>query len=173
MFRELGVVSTPSSYGLRPLIEGDLKLIRTWLRSADVVQWWGNPGDEEALIAGDLHDPAMRQWIVAFDGHPFAYAQDYEAHAWPQPHLADLPPGTRVIDAFIGEPDMIGRGHARNFLRLLAEYLLDEGAPMVAIDPAQDNLRARRAYAGAGFAETALVQTETGPAVVMLYRKGT
>jgi hypothetical protein len=33
----------------------------------------------------------MTMRIVTFNGHPFAYAQDYEVHAWPQTHLAHLP----------------------------------------------------------------------------------
>jgi aminoglycoside 6'-N-acetyltransferase len=49
--------------------------------------------------------------IVSFEGRPFAYAQDYAVHVWPQPHFAHLPSGSRAIDSFIGEPDMIGRGH--------------------------------------------------------------
>jgi RimJ/RimL family protein N-acetyltransferase len=53
----------------------------------------------------------------------------------------------------IGDPDMLGRGHGSAFLRRLAERLVAEGAPIVAIDPDVDNLRARRAYARAGFVE--------------------
>jgi aminoglycoside 6'-N-acetyltransferase len=84
---------------------------------------------------------AMR--IVSCNGRPFAYAQDYDVHVWPQPHFNSLPAGSRAIDAF--ESDMTGRGHGTAFLRLLAERLRREGAPIVAIDPGVDNLRARRA----------------------------
>src|SRR5262249_32139764 len=77
--------------------------------------------------------------IVSFAGSPFAYAQDYAVHVWPQPHFAHLPVGARAIDAFIGEPDMIGRGHGAAFLRILALRLIAEGAPLVAIDPDVDN----------------------------------
>jgi Acetyltransferase (GNAT) domain len=57
--------------------------------------------------------------IVHFEGQPFAYAQDYDVPSWPQPHFAGLPAGTRAIDAFIGEPKMLERGHGARFLRLL------------------------------------------------------
>ena len=83
--------------------------------------------------------------------------------------LAYLPHGTQVIDAFMGEPAMLGRGHGRGFIRSLAEMLLAQGAPLVAIDPALDNYRARRAYAYAGFVEKRAVETEDGPAVLMLF----
>lgn len=157
-------------YLFQPIIRADLRLVAHWLRTPEVVHWWGDPEEEEALITQDLDEPFMRQWIVEHHRHPFAYAQVYPAHAWPQPHLAHLPDGALVIDAFIGVPAMIGHGHGRRFLRLLAEMLLAEGAPAVAIDPALNNHRARRAYAHAGFAEESVLETEDGPAILMLYR---
>jgi hypothetical protein len=39
---------------------------------------------------------------------------------------------------------MIGRGHGSVFLRLVAERLKVEGAPVVAIDPDVDNARPAR-----------------------------
>ena len=64
---------------------------------------------------------------------------------------------------------MVGRGHGQAYLRLLAARLCEEGAPLVAIDPAEGNLRAQRAYEKAGFRVEARVMTDTGPAVLMLY----
>jgi len=66
---------------------------------------------------------------------------------------------------------MIGRGHGGAFLRALAEMLIAEGAPAVAIDPDVANLRARRAYARAGFIECGAVAAEAGPVMVMLFRQ--
>jgi aminoglycoside 6'-N-acetyltransferase len=80
-----------------------------------------------------------------------------------------LPRGSRAIDSFIGRPTMIGRGYGPAYLSLLAERLCAERAPLVAIDPAVDNLRARRAYGKAGFRLEALVTTEAGPAALMIY----
>ena len=107
--------------------------------------------------------------IVSFEGRPFAYAQHYAVHDWSQPHFATLPPGSRALDTFSGVPDMIGRGHGSAFLRLLAERLRADRAPVVAIDPGADNLRARRAYEKAGFRGDAMVNTAAGPAVLMLF----
>ena len=64
---------------------------------------------------------------------------------------------------------MIGQGHGSGFLRLLAERLKDEGAPVVAIDPDVDNLRARRAYERAGFRGDTVVETAEGPAILMIF----
>jgi aminoglycoside 6'-N-acetyltransferase len=43
----------------------------------------GDPDAQFALVSADLADPAMEQFIVATDGHPFGYLQCYDLHAWP------------------------------------------------------------------------------------------
>ena len=158
-----------SVYSFRPATPDDLTRLRRWLYAPEVKRWWGNPSEQFELLRADLNEPRMRMRIVSFNGRAFAYAQDYEAHAWPQPHLEDLPHGSRAIDSFIGWPSMIGRGHGQAYLRQLAERLCAEGAPLVAIDPAIDNARARRAYEKAGFRFETQVETDAGPAVLMLY----
>jgi aminoglycoside 6'-N-acetyltransferase len=134
-------------------------LLERWLRTTEVVRWWGDPQEQAALLRQDLDEPRMVMRIVSLAGRPFAYAQDY----------AHLPAGTRAIDSFIGEPDMIGQGHGSRFLNILAQRLRAEGAPVVAIDPDVENLRARRAYAKAGFRGETVVETGAGPAVLMLF----
>jgi aminoglycoside 6'-N-acetyltransferase len=158
-----------SPYSFRPASAGDLVRLRRWLRAREVVRWWGAPHEQFELLRADLNDPRMTMRVVAFRGKAFAYAQDYEVHTWPQAHLAHLPQGARAIDSFVGPPSMIGRGHGQSYLRLLAERLCAEGAPLIVIDPAVDNLRARHAYEKAGFRTEATVATEAGPAVLMLY----
>jgi aminoglycoside 6'-N-acetyltransferase len=121
-----------------------------------------------------LNESLMTMRIVSLGGRPFAYAQDYDVHSWdthswPQPHLSRLPKGSRAIDSFIGWPSMLGRGHGQAYLRLLAERLCAEGAPLVAIDPAEGNLRARRAHEKAGFRLQTIVMTATGLAALMVF----
>jgi len=157
------------TYTFRSDVRSDIALLDTWLRTPEVARWWGAPDEQAALLLADLDEPRMVMQIVCLDGKPFAYAQNYEVHAWPQPHFDALPPGARAIDAFIGEPEMIGRGHGSAFLRVLALRLKAEGAPAVAIDPKVENLRARRAYENAGFRVDAMVETEEGPSVLMIF----
>jgi aminoglycoside 6'-N-acetyltransferase len=130
----------------------------------------GDPAAELALLTADLDEPLMRQWIVEHRGRPFAYVQAYAPPSWPQAHLMHLPAGAQAIDAFIGEPDMLGRGHGSAFLRVMAEQLIAEGASVIVIDPDRDNHRARHAYARAGFVGEDVLETETGPVVLMLFR---
>jgi len=163
---------TLTPYAFRPVAWDDFALLGRWLQAPEVVRWWGDPATELALLRGDMDEPAMTMLIVSHDGTPFAYAQHYEVHAWPQPHFAGLPGGTRAIDAFVGEPAMLGCGHGSAFLRVLAERLVRDGAPLVAIDPGVANLRAQRAYAKAGFRGNTVVATDAGPAVLMLFGGG-
>jgi aminoglycoside 6'-N-acetyltransferase len=156
-------------YTFRPAALLDLPLLQHWLRTPEVVRWWGNAEEQAVLLREDMDEPRMVMRIVSFEGRPFASAQDYAVHAWPQPHFAHLPPGSRAIDSFIGEPDMIGRGHGSAYLKLLAERLRAEGAPVVTIDPDVDNLRARRAYEKAGFRGNTVVESGEGPAILMIF----
>jgi aminoglycoside 6'-N-acetyltransferase len=160
-----------SGYSFRPVVRRDIPMLDVWQRTPEVTRWWGDPDREAALLRADLAAPgAMTMEIVSFNGAPFAYAQNYEVHAWPQPHFERLPPGSRAIDAFIGEPDMIGCGHGAALLRILALRLRRQGAPTVAIDPAANNLRARRANEKAGFTLVAIVATQDGPAALMIFQ---
>jgi aminoglycoside 6'-N-acetyltransferase len=156
-------------YRFRSIIDADLPMVERWLKTPEVARWWGDPAEQLVLLKEDLDDPLMRQWIVEYGQRPFAYVQAYEAHAWPQVHLQSLPGGTQVIDAFIGEPDMLGHGHGSAFLGLLAGSFIREGTPLVAIDPDAGNLRGRRAFARAGFAEDAVVEAKQGMVVLTVF----
>jgi aminoglycoside 6'-N-acetyltransferase len=157
------------TYAFRPATRADLPMLREWLETPDVVPWWGEPAEQYALLEEDLDEPGMTMLIVSFEGCAFAYAQHYEVHRWPQPHFAHLPAGTRAIDAFVGVPAMLGKGHGSAFLRLLAVELSAAGAPMVAIDPDIANARARAAYAHAGFLDDGIVESGEGPVARMLF----
>ncbi len=159
-----------SPYHFRPFTPADLPMARRWLQTPAVVRWWGNPDEQLALLKNDLDEPRMRQWVVEYRRRAFAYLQAYEAHAWPQKHLQHLPIGARVFDTFIGEPAMTGCGHGSAYLRLFATMLADAGAPVIATDPDVRNLRARRAYARAGFAEQAIGEAEQGRVVLMVHQ---
>ncbi|MBV9976344.1 MAG: GNAT family N-acetyltransferase [Hyphomicrobiales bacterium] len=165
----LAVGFTSPPYSFRPLVRDDLTMISHWLHAPEIMRWWGDPDEEFALIEEDLDGAGMAQWVVFVEGKPFAYAQAYDVRAWPQSHFAHLPAGSMAIDAFVGEPHLIGRGHGSRFLRALAEKLIAAGTPLVAIDPVIDNERARRAYRKAGFRGEEPVLSPAGLAVLMIF----
>ena len=140
-----------AEYGFRQMTAADLQTARGWLETPEVRRWWGDPGEQAALLEGDLDDPRMAMWIVSHDGRPFAYIQDYDPRAWAMHHFGALPPGSRGIDQFIGEPDMVNRGHGSAFVRAHVDRLFAAGAPAVGTDPDPSNARAIRAYEKAGF----------------------
>lgn len=143
-------------------------MIAGWLQAPHVRRWWGEPGEQAALIAEDLDNPQMAQVIAAYDGRPFAYLQSCDCHAWPAPHLADQPPGTRAIDAFIGDPAHLGQGHGAGMIAAYAAQLLAQGAPCVVIDSDPSNERAVRAWRRAGFSGTRVARDADGAAALIL-----
>ena len=145
----------------------DLPLIRRWLETSHVAQWWHDPTEQFELVSGDLHHPEMAQFIVTSDSRSFAYLQCYRLSDW-NTGFGPQPDGTRGLDQFIGEADMLGHGHGSAFIRAFTERLLAGGTPRVVIDPDPANARAIRAYEKAGFLRDRIVETPDGPALLML-----
>lgn len=149
-------------------------MLKTWLATPAVKQWWGDPTEQADILLEDIRDSrmAMTMNIVTLEDHPFAFIQDYEVHAWPQKHLAQLPSGSRAIDTFIGLESHLGQGHGSGYLRQRATQLLEHGAAKVVIDPELANSRARRAYQKAGFEVISIEQTSQGQLALMEFVAG-
>jgi len=143
-------------------------MVRRWLEAPHVAQWWRDPDEQFALVSEDLDHPAMDQFVVTADDRPFAYLQCYDPTAWSNNGLGTHPQGTRGIDQFIGESDMIDRGHGSALIRNFVDGLLNAGTPRVVTDPDPENIRAVRAYEKAGFQKVSLVETPDGRALLMV-----
>jgi aminoglycoside 6'-N-acetyltransferase len=156
-----------TAYAFRAMSRDDLPMIERWLVAPEVMRWWGEPDKQFELVSGDLDHPDMDQFIVALGGKPFGYIQCYKLSTWNQ-SFGLQPPATRGIDQFIGEPEMIGRGHGSGFIRQFVDRLLASGTPRVVTDPDPGNGRAVRAYEKAGFQSERVVDTPDGPALLML-----
>jgi aminoglycoside 6'-N-acetyltransferase len=155
-------------YQFRPMTEADLPLVKRWLAEPHVKQWWGDTHEQFELVSGDLEVEAMDQFIVATNDRPFGYLQCYDPDVWPDNGLGTHPQGTRGIDQFIGEPDMVDHGHGSALIRAFIYRLLAGGAPRVITDPDPANARAIRAYEKAGFVRDRMVDTPDGPALLMV-----
>ena len=156
-----------SVYEFRPMTAAHLPMIKRWLETPHVSEWWHDAAEQFELVSGDLGHPDMAQFIVAADTRPFGYLQCYNLGAW-NAGLGLQPAGTRGLDQFIGEPDMLGRGHGSAFIRAFAERLLANGTPRIVIDPDPANTRAIRAYEKAGFTRDRVVETPDGSALLMV-----
>ena len=155
-------------YRFQPMTAHDLEIVRLWLARPHVQEWWGDAPEQFELVSGDLSEPDMDQYIVRLGQHPFAYLQCYLCSAYPENGLGLHPPGTRGIDQFIGETDLVGRGHGSRFVGAFVEKLLAAGAPRVITDPDPANARAIRAYTKAGFRPVRLADTPDGQALLMI-----
>jgi aminoglycoside 6'-N-acetyltransferase len=155
------------AYGFRPMTAADLPTIRRWLEAPQVAEWWHDPAEQFELVSGDLAHPDMAQFIVTHEARDFAYLQCYRLSDW-HTGLGEQPDGTRGLDQFIGEADMLDRGHGSNFIRAFSDVLLADGVPRVVIDPDPKNARAIRAYEKAGFRRDRVVDTPDGPALLMM-----
>ena len=133
-------------YGFRQVGPQDAALLRDWRSRTHVAEWWGPPGEDD-----EPEEEWVSRWVVGLEGRDFAYLQDYAVHAEPGHHFAHLPQGARGIDQYIGEADMLGRGHGHRLIAQRVDELFAAGVPVVATDPHPDNARAIAAYRKAGF----------------------
>ena len=140
-------------YSFRPVAEADLpRLSPLALMTPEVARWWGDPSREFEGLRADLCEPQMTMRIVSFRGRAFAYAQDYLG-----PRLAAGPSRSSAL----------GRAGDRQLYRIAVD---DRSGPRLGLPPSPrlsacgrkarrsspstrsaSNLRARRAYAKAGF----------------------
>ena len=135
-------------YEFRKVTLDDFALLSAWRSAPHVREWWGDP---EPFAAAELADTRVARWIVSIEGRPFAFMQDYTVHGWEDHHFSKLPKGSRGIDQYIGDPEMVGLGHGSAFIKARMQALFDEGAPVIATDPHPENERAIAVYRKLGF----------------------
>ncbi len=151
-----------SRYTFVAMRESDVPLARRWLLEPHVRRWWNDdPGEHdypEGTIAEWLkalrgEDPTD-MFVIHLDGAPIGVIQSYRVNDYPDyvAELGDLPAAAISVDVFIGERDLIGKGHgaalARAFLPLAFDrYHLD----YCVIGPSKSNVAAIRSYEKAGF----------------------
>lgn len=161
-------MSASHQYSFRRVRSDDLEMLAGWQSTPHVREWW----DQEPYDDADLADPKVSRWIVQCGGRPFAYMQDYSVHAWDEHPFSYLPLGTRGIDQFIGDPEMLNLGHGQGFIAARMQALFGEGAPVIVTDPHPDNHRAIAAYRKVGFEPAgSRLQTQWGLVLPMLARR--
>ncbi|WP_299737535.1 GNAT family N-acetyltransferase [uncultured Roseobacter sp.] len=137
-----------NQYSFRKAALDDLALLTAWQSNPHVRAWWDS---DEPYNEANLADPRVARWIVSIAERPFAFMQDYTVHGWKEHHFASLPKGSRGIDQYIGDPEMVGVGHGSAFIGMRMQTLFDNGAPVIATDPHPENERAIAVYKKLGF----------------------
>jgi aminoglycoside 6'-N-acetyltransferase len=135
-------------YSFRKVTSDDIPLLAAWRSNPHVRAWWDS---DQSYDAAYLSDSRVARWIVSTAGRPFAFMQDYTVHGWEEHPFAKLPKGSRGIDQYIGDPEMIGIGHGSAFIGARMRALFDAGAPVIATDPHPANERAIAVYRKLGF----------------------
>ena len=156
-----------AEYTFRRITRDDYALFKKWLVSPHIEGWWADAETEIALIEEDWENPAIDMNIVEYKGVPFAYIQDYDAHAYHMPQYSDVPQGARAIDTFLGDPAFLNAGHGSGYIaQRLAE--LSPKCPQIVVDPDPKNERAIRAYTRAGFRKSRVTIGEDGDLVQVM-----
>jgi aminoglycoside 6'-N-acetyltransferase len=149
------------AYAFTPLRERDLDLIRRWLLEPPVERWWNDgiktpyPDAEiqEYRDAIQGNDPTYR-YLALIDTRPVGMFQHYRIADDPE-YAAALALGEDAVgvDLFIGEVELIGRGHGAPMLRQFLRHVAFpfHGIDVCVIGPSVKNTAAIRAYLKAGF----------------------
>lgn len=158
---------TVPAIGFRPVVPADRALLAGWIARPHWQRWWGEAEAEAASIAEGA-TPDFAPFVFTLDGRDAGYIQWWRPDGtWEIP--VDAPPATtRGIDMGIAEPGDLGRGIGPAVLAAFMDRLAAEGVTRFLIDPAPGNAAARRAYAKAGFVETARGVHLDGPYVLMV-----
>lgn len=126
--------------------------VRRWFNDVATEAYPDDPlAERRSAIRGE--DPTDH-FVIQLDGRPIGDIQSYRIDSDPEyAAMVALDRPAIGIDLFIGEPELIGRGHGpaliRAFLRDIAFPAY--GVELCVIGPARSNVAAIRAYEKAGF----------------------
>ncbi|MEO1798068.1 MAG: GNAT family N-acetyltransferase [Pseudomonadota bacterium] len=156
-----------TAYSFRAMTRADLPMFKVWLEEDHIEGWWGDSATEARLVEEDMGEDRVDMRLACHDGTPFAFIQDYNAHAFDAPQYAVEHAEARAIDTFLGNPAFLGQGHGAGYIAArIAELRRD--FPVILTDPDPANTRAIAAYARAGFTPVAIRPCEDGDPVQVM-----
>lgn len=149
-------------YTFAPMREDDLERARRWLLLPHVRRWWNDDPDED-----DYPEETLAKWqkrirgdeptdmfVIALEGRPIGVIQSYRVRDYADylAELGGLAEPAFSIDLFIGEPELIGKGHGTALLRAFLPTAFERYAlDYCVIGPSKTNAAAIRSYEKAGF----------------------
>jgi len=138
----------------------DLDWWNQWREEPHVKEVWFIEGYEPAdyileKLRGNGYD---YPYLIELNHTPIGYIQCSDLTAYrqkaehPKGLGLDEPPGTFIIDLFIGEAKFLNQGYGTRIVKLFTQYVFEHfDARKILIDPASTNKRAIRCYEKAGF----------------------
>ncbi len=150
------------TYTFAPLREEHVDLVRRWLKEPHVSVWWHDDPRETDYPEGTIREwlEAIRgtdptdMFLIEMDGRPIGVIQSYRVQDYPNyvDEFGELDETAFSVDLFIGEPDLVGRGHGTALLREFVRAGFDRyGVDYCVIGPSKRNLPAIRSYEKVGF----------------------
>jgi aminoglycoside 6'-N-acetyltransferase len=166
----------PARLGFVPVAPEHYPLLRRWLESPHMREWWGAPEEELGFIRDMVEgDDTTRPFLIALDGQPVGYIQywfigHHQNETWvaDNPWLAELPSEAVGVDLSIGDPARLSEGIGSAALMAFVAMLRDLGHQTIIIDPDPANHRAVRAYEKAGFRPIPELMGRTGDEVLIM-----
>ena len=149
-------------YTFVPMTEADMALGRRWLREPHVRRWYHDDPDEVDYPEGTIRDwleaihgdDPTDMFVIRLDDRPIGAIQSYRVNDHPG-YAAQLGPLAKPafgVDLFIGEPDLVGKGHGPALIRAFIAPMFDRyGVDYCVIGPSKSNVSAIRSYEKAGF----------------------
>lgn len=140
---------------IRPAAPADIPHLERWDQMEHVIACSGDPGDD---VNTDWASEVTRRvpWyeiLIAEEmGRPIGVMQIINPAEEETRYWGEIEPHFRAIDIWIGEPDMLGKGHGSLMMRMaLATCFADPAVQAVIIDPLASNTRAITFYERIGF----------------------
>lgn len=150
---------------LRVATQADVPLLAEWAGRPHVAQatsddpqaaaaWEGCDWADEVAKRDVLGADVSEIVVAELDGRPIGMVALQDAHREPTHYWGDIEPGVRALDIWIGEPDLLGRGHGTEMMRqAIARCFADPSVTAIVIDPLASNTDAIRFYRRLGFTE--------------------
>jgi RimJ/RimL family protein N-acetyltransferase len=159
-----------NGYEFSGVTPADMPMIREWLRSPHLTDWWTPSVDDMADISSRLSAAAARYFLVSYQGRPYAFIQCSDpAHTGTLGDDYLVEPGMFAIHQFVGDVEMLGFGHGTNFIKaFIAELKRQPEVKRLMVTPAQDNAPAIKCYVQAGFRKDKPLQTPSGICLLMV-----
>ncbi|WP_280707845.1 GNAT family N-acetyltransferase [Kitasatospora sp. GP30] len=158
-------------FRLRPVEEGDLPLITSWMNDPAVAAFWelaGPPEVTERHLRPQLAPGGpSRPYLGLLGGEPISYWEVYQAA---RDRLADhypAGPDDLGVHLLIGPPSARGRGLGAVLIDAVAGELLRDCARVVA-EPDVRNTASVRSFERAGFRRAGELQLPEKRAVLMI-----
>jgi RimJ/RimL family protein N-acetyltransferase len=166
----------PAHLGFLPVAPEHYPVLRSWLETPHMREWWGDPDEELGLIRDMVEGrDTTRPFLITLDGKPVGYIQywfigHHQNETWINDHpwLEELPAETVGVDLSIGDPALLSQGLGSEALRRFVVMLRELGHHSIIIDPDPANLRAVRAYEKAGFRPIPDLVGRTGDDVLIM-----